>query len=184
MKIVVVPASTKTGAAAIRALLSQASTNGSRHEVVGMYRNLEKVPVEFGHNEMFTATQGDIADASSLDLSGADGVITITPPVFEDTDIVKRAEAVSGNVKTAIERAGTIKNLVLLSSVLAHLDKGVVSPGGFGRPRDPSRLTKASRAKSRPTMQLSESCRLRPLKMWFLSAAHTLWKTGRPSTAV
>lgn len=133
MKIVVVPAGTKTGAAAIRSLLSQARTNGLRHEVVGIYRNLKKVPLDFGHNEMFTATQGDIADASSLDLSGADGVIAITPPVFEDTDIVKRAEAVSMNVKTAIEKAGTITNLVLLSSVLAHLDKGVVSLGNFGQ---------------------------------------------------
>jgi uncharacterized protein YbjT (DUF2867 family) len=132
MKIVVVPAGTKTGAAAIRSLLNQASTNGLRREVVGIYRNIKKVPLDFGHNGMFTATQGDIEDASSLDLSDAEGVITITPPVFEDTDIVKRAEAVSMNVKTAIEKAGTIKNLVLLSSVLAHLDKGVVSLGHFG----------------------------------------------------
>lgn len=125
MNIFVVPASTKTATAAIRSLLQQSSTN-EHLQVKALYRDTSKAPVEFTSHPNFEVLQGDIADASSLDFTGADAVLTLTPPIFDGSDIVQFAESVSQNVKDAIERAGTVQRLVLLSSVYAHLSEGVV----------------------------------------------------------
>lgn len=123
MQIVIAPASTKTGAAAVRALLS---AQNSSLRVKALYRDLHKVPDEFRHREDFTAVQADVSDASSLEFSGADAVLAITPPVFDGRDPVGHSQLVSNNVRDAIEKAGCVKRLVLLSSVGAEFAEGVV----------------------------------------------------------
>lgn len=132
MHITVVPASPKTGQAAIRALLADPASP----TVKGVYRNLAKVPAEFTSNARFEAVQGDVEDASSLDFAGSDAVFTITPPIYDEQDIVAHARNVSENVKAAVQRAGSVTRLVLLSSAGAQYDTGTVSPeSGFGCPR-------------------------------------------------
>lgn len=127
MKVLVVPASTKTATAAIRSLLHETSPPEQPIEIKAVYRDPSKAPAEFTSQPNFEAVKGDISDASSLDFTGADAVLTLTPPVFDGRDIVKNAETVSQNVKEAIERAPSVKRLVLLSSMGAHLSEGVVS---------------------------------------------------------
>ena len=129
MKVLVIPASTKTATAAIRSLLKihQTSPPDQPVEIKAVYRGTGKAPAEFTSQANFEAVKGDISDASSLDFAGADAVLTVTPPVFDGRDMVKNAETVSKNVKGAIERASSVKRLVLLSSIGAHLSEGVVS---------------------------------------------------------
>lgn len=121
--ITVAPASTKTGTAVIRELLL---SHGDA-AVNGLYRDVNKAPGEFTAHLNFTAVKADVSDASSLDFSGSDAVLAITPPVFDGRDIGKHAELVSKNVKDAVERAGCVRRLVLLSSMGAEFDHGVVS---------------------------------------------------------
>jgi uncharacterized protein YbjT (DUF2867 family) len=123
MHITVVPASTRTGQAAIRALLAD-PTNPT---VKGIYRDLSKVPAEFKSHPRFAAVQGNVEDASTLDFTGSDAVLNITPPVYDERDFVAHARMVSENAKAAIQKAGSVKRLVLLSSVGAQYDHGVVS---------------------------------------------------------
>lgn len=123
MLVTVVPASAKTGASIIRALLA---TGGSDIEIRAVYRNIAKAPQEFTSRPNFRAVQGDVGDASSLDFQGSDAVVTITPPNFTGGDIVALAESHSQNVKKAVEASGTVKKLVLLSSVGAQYRTGVV----------------------------------------------------------
>ena len=123
MQITVVPASPKTGQAAIRSLLA----DPSNPSVKGYYRDLSKVPAEFTSNPRFEAVQGDVEDAATLDFSGSDAVFNITPPLYEEKDIVAHARLVSENVKAAVQKADSVKRLVLLSSVGAQYDHGTVS---------------------------------------------------------
>jgi uncharacterized protein YbjT (DUF2867 family) len=128
MRVFVVPASGKTAIAAIRSLLDQTSSQDYPPiEIKAVYRNTAKALPEFISKSNIEVLKGDITDASSLDFTGADAVITLTPSVYDGRDIVKYAETVSENVKAAIERAGTVKRLVLVSSMGAHLSEGVVS---------------------------------------------------------
>lgn len=127
MRVFVVPASGKTATAAIRSLLDQTSSQDPPIEIKAVYRNTAKAPPEFASKSNIEVLKGDITDASSLDFTGANAVITLTPPVYDGCDIVKYAETVSENVKAAIEGAGTVKRLVLVSSMGAHLREGVVS---------------------------------------------------------
>ncbi|KAJ6440590.1 Major facilitator superfamily domain, general substrate transporter [Purpureocillium lavendulum] len=108
--------------AVIRCLLAQAPDSVDIH---ALYRNLAKVPKDFAERPNFHALQGDISDPATLDFTGSDAVLAITPPAFDGRDIVKHAEVVSKNVKDAIEAAGSVKRLVLLSSVGAQLGEGV-----------------------------------------------------------
>lgn len=128
LNIAVAPASTKTGAATIRSLFAQAAKENISISIRAFYRNLAKAPEEFTSKPNFQAIKGDIADSKTLDFQGVDSVVTITPPDFESSDIVKEAERLSANVRKAFETAGCVKKLVLLSSVAAHLEHGVVSP--------------------------------------------------------
>lgn len=121
--IVVAPAGTRTAAAAIRALLD----NPAKPTVRAVYRDLSKAPPEFtASGTNFQAVQGDVADAASLDFSGAHAVLTITPPVYDGRDILEHANMVSQNVKDATEKAGTVHRVVLLSSSGAQFNTGVV----------------------------------------------------------
>lgn len=128
MKVAVAPASPKTAAAAIRILLHHTHTNGEPTEVRAFYRDTKRAPVEFTSKPNFVARKATLDDPSTLDFSGIDVVLTVTPPGFNGAkDLVQHAEDVSRGVKEAIERAGSVKKLVLLSSVGAHLSEGVVS---------------------------------------------------------
>ncbi|KAJ4182416.1 hypothetical protein NW755_010466 [Fusarium falciforme] len=121
MQVTIAPASTKTGAAIVRSLLS--SENQSIN-IKALYRNVKKAPDEFTSHDNFTAIEADVSDASSLDFSGSDAVLAITPPVYDGRDIVAHATNVSKNVRDAVEKAGTVKRLVLLSSVGAEFSEG------------------------------------------------------------
>lgn len=130
MHITVAPASTKAGQATIEALLA----DSAGPTVTGVYRNLSRVPAQFSSNPNFKAVQGDVQDGASLDFSGADAVLAITPPQFHESDIVADARKMSENMKAAAQKAG-IKRLVLLSSAGAELEKGTVSRIPLGRVR-------------------------------------------------
>ncbi|KAG8419579.1 hypothetical protein J3458_004435 [Metarhizium acridum] len=122
MLVNVVPASTRTGRAVIRSLLASQDPGV---EIQAIYRDAARAPAEFTSLPNFTAVAGDIADESSLNFTGSDAVVAITPPVFDSGDIVAIAKERSENVKGAIERSGTVNRLVLLSSIGAQYSSGV-----------------------------------------------------------
>ncbi|TVY79205.1 hypothetical protein Focb16_v009521 [Fusarium oxysporum f. sp. cubense] len=121
MHVAIAPASNKTSSAAISSLLSQ----NREIQVRGLYRDLKKVPNEFSSADNFEAVQGDVGDGNTLDFSGSDAVLMVLPPAYDGRDIIEHAQRISNNVKTAIERAGSVRRLVLLSSVGAEFSEGV-----------------------------------------------------------
>ena len=122
MRVSIAAAGTQTGAATIRAIIKANPTT----EIHALYRNLGNVPQEFKSNPAFHAAKGNIDDASSLDFSGSNAVLVMTPPIFENIDVLAHTKDVCNGVKEAIEKAGTVKRIFLLSSVGAEFDKGVV----------------------------------------------------------
>lgn len=155
MRIGVAPASTRTCTAAIRSLLEQSSNSGSSIEVRAWYRDLAKAPSEFLSHPKFEAVQGDVSDASSFAFEGCDVILTVPPPFFTHEDMVALTENLSRNIKSAIEKSTTVKRLVMLSSMGAHLHDGVVS-NFASRLRLPSTNDNDSREKSKQRRQLSE----------------------------
>lgn len=144
MLITVAPASTKTGRAVIRSLLT---SRDAGVEIQAIYRDAAKAPAEFTSLPNFTAITGDIADESSLHFHGSDAVVAITPPVFDSGDIVAMAKERSENVKSAIEKSTTVNKVVLLSSIGAQYSSGVVCvscPPCFPRGVDFAPLTRVS----------------------------------------
>lgn len=125
MKIAVVPASTRTGTAAIQSLLSLSSPDDPI-KVKAYYRDMSKAPSDFAIHADVELVQADVLDVSTLDFEGCDAVLAIPPPFFAFEDMVSRTEKAAENVKKAIEKAGSVKRLVLLSSQGAHLYEGVV----------------------------------------------------------
>lgn len=123
MRVTISTAGAQTCVSTIRHLIKTAPEGTQVH---GIYRDLAKVPKEFNDHPSFTATKGSVSDASSLDFTGSNVVLAITPPVIGSGDPIKAAEEVAENVKKAIEAAGTVKRLVLLSSMGAECDEGVV----------------------------------------------------------
>lgn len=123
MRVSVAAAGTQTGAATIRAIIKAHPAT----EIRALYRNLEKVPQEFKSHATFYPAKGNIDDASSLDFAGSDAVLVTTPPIFQDIDVLAHTRDVCNGLKEAIEKAGTVKRIVLLSSVGAEFDNGVVS---------------------------------------------------------
>ncbi|RFN52698.1 hypothetical protein FIE12Z_3041 [Fusarium flagelliforme] len=103
MRVTLVPASNKTSTAAIRWLLSQDTTI----QIQGLYRDLKKVPNEFRSAGNFTAVQGDVADASTLNFTKSNAVIMVLPPAYDGRDIVAHSRLISNNIKNAIENSGT-----------------------------------------------------------------------------
>ncbi|KAG8405100.1 hypothetical protein J3459_022238 [Metarhizium acridum] len=79
MLVNVVPASTRTGRAVIRSLLASQDPGV---EIQAIYRDAARAPAEFTSLPNFTAVAGDIADESSLNFTGSDAVVAITPPVL------------------------------------------------------------------------------------------------------
>lgn len=118
MHITVVPASPKTAHAAIKNLLDDHRAPTVR----AIYRDPSKAPDYFVSNPRFTAVKGDVEDVESLDVSGSDAVLAITPPKLDGSDIVAFSSSVSENLKGAISRAGSVKRLVLLSSMGAQYE--------------------------------------------------------------
>lgn len=124
MHIFVVPGSPKTGQATIQSLLEDPSDP----IVTGVYRDLRKIPVEFKGHSRFRAIKGDVANVGSLNLNGADAVVTITPPQFSESKPITRAREMAANIKYAIGRAdGSPKRLVYVSSIGAQFEHGTVS---------------------------------------------------------
>ncbi|KAK3984513.1 hypothetical protein QBC44DRAFT_336899 [Cladorrhinum sp. PSN332] len=121
MQITIIPASTRVGTATIRSLLASPTPPA----IIAYYRNLSSVPEEFLTNPNLTAKQGDIEDPSSLDFSGSDAVLSITPIWHDGRDVVQVAKQVSENVKNKIEETGDkVKRLVILSSVGGQYTEG------------------------------------------------------------
>ena len=119
MNVTVVSAGAQTGKSAIRALL--------KHDVkvTGIFRDPAKAPSELTAHPNFKAVQGDVS--ATLDLTGADVVIVTIPPIGEPRDIVTAAKERASNIKTAVEKAaGTVKRVVLLTSIGAQFSTGVV----------------------------------------------------------
>ena len=124
MKVTVIPASTKTGHAAIESLLASKSPELS---VLGIYRDLNKVPEKLKTESQFEARHGDVATESSLDFAGSDVVITVTPPLmFTSDDPISGARSLANNVKEAIRRSSTVRRVVYVSSMGAQYEKGTV----------------------------------------------------------
>lgn len=126
MQVTVLPASARTSQATIRALLA----HPSHPSIKGIYRDPSKAPEEFASNPRFEAIVGDPQDVSSLDLGlkGSDAVVVTIPPVRDPSvDIVANAAQMAQNIKTAVEKAGTVKNLVMVSTKGAQYDRGLVS---------------------------------------------------------
>lgn len=120
MKVTVAPASTRTGRATINALLE----DPSQPLVTGIYRDLSKAPPELKANPRFHAVQGDIADPDSLNFSGADVVVTATPPQLTADDPVSPARLWAQNVKQAVIKAASVRRLVYISSCGAQHSNG------------------------------------------------------------
>lgn len=124
MKVTVIPASTKTGHAAIESLLASKSPELS---VLGIYRDLNKVPEKLKTKSQFEARHGDVATEPSLDFAGSDVVVAITPPLmFTSDDPIPGAKSLANNVKEAISRSSTVRRVVYISSMGAQYEKGVV----------------------------------------------------------
>ncbi|RAK95980.1 NAD(P)-binding protein [Aspergillus ibericus CBS 121593] len=123
MLVAVVPASPRTAQETIRALLETDQLTAPVG-VRAIYRDLAKVPPAFRAHAGFQAVAGDLSDAEALDLGGADTVFAITPPRHDGSDMMQWATVASENTRRAIQRAGSVKRLVLLSSMGAEHASG------------------------------------------------------------
>lgn len=123
MQFTVLPAGSQTGMATIDFLLK----GDHGHTVVGVYRNVSKAPAKYTSHPNFKAIQGDMDNGSSLDFTGSDAVLTLAPPRFDSEDIAKVSKSTSENIKAAIERSGTVKRLIFVSSLGAEVPTGTVS---------------------------------------------------------
>ena len=122
LRITVIPASTQAGKETIRALLA----NDRKPLVRGIYRDLSKVPTEFAKHPQFRAAKGDVSAGSSLDFRNSDAVFYIPPPTYDGTDSAEFATRNANNIKAAMERAQSVKRLLVLSAIGAQHDKGIV----------------------------------------------------------
>ena len=123
MKVIVAPASAKTTRSAIQTLLDAPSAP----TVIGVYRDLAKVPIEFKDHPNFKSVLGDVSDGSTLDFGGCDAVITMTPPKLDGSDYIAFGKAMANNVRRAVESSGSVKRVVYVSSQGAQYSQGVVS---------------------------------------------------------
>ncbi|KAI1488077.1 hypothetical protein F5X96DRAFT_680750 [Biscogniauxia mediterranea] len=119
--ITVVPASTQAGKETIRLLLE----SKGKPVVRGIYRDPSKAPVEFTRQPDFEAVQGDVATGTGLDFSTSNAVFYIPPPTYDGTYQGEFATRASLNVKNALQRAPSVKRLVLHSSMGAQYDHGI-----------------------------------------------------------
>ncbi|KAE8381118.1 hypothetical protein BDV26DRAFT_106719 [Aspergillus bertholletiae] len=121
MQITIAPASPQTCRSAVQALLGDKSAP----VVIGIYRDLNKVPAEFKSHPNFKAVQGDLKERDSLDFTGSDAVLTLTPPCYDGSDFVAQAKMILSNVRDAVMQAKSVKRLVYISSMGAQFTSGV-----------------------------------------------------------
>ncbi|KAL0931239.1 NmrA family protein [Colletotrichum truncatum] len=121
--ITVVPASTQAGRETIRVLLE----DESQPLIRAFYRDLSKAPIDFTNHPNFTGIQGDVSTSPDLDFGGSDAVLYIPPPPYYsgETDTAEFATAAANNVKVALDRAPSVKRLLLFSSIGAEHDHGI-----------------------------------------------------------
>lgn len=120
--ITVVPASTRAGEEAIRALLE----DENKPLVRGIYRNTTKAPAEYTEKPNFEAVKGDVGVGESLDFGNSEAIFFVPPPTFEGMDTGEWAELTASNVREAIKRTPSVKRLVLHSAIGAHHEHGTV----------------------------------------------------------
>ncbi|KEY71185.1 hypothetical protein S7711_02297 [Stachybotrys chartarum IBT 7711] len=119
--ITIVPASTKAGREAIRALL-KSNTNT---KIRGIYRDTTKAPADFSSDVNFEAVKGDVATGAGLDFSSSDAVFYIPPATYYGQDQGEWARQSSGNVKTALEKAPSVQRLLILSALGSQNDRDI-----------------------------------------------------------
>lgn len=124
LTITIVPASTKAGTETIRALLR----DKSNPKLQAVYRDPTKAPAEFRSNPNFTAVKGDVSTGVGLDFNGSDAMFYVPPPPYlaEDADVAQFATTAANHVKEALEKTSSVKRLVLLSSMGAQHERGIV----------------------------------------------------------
>jgi uncharacterized protein YbjT (DUF2867 family) len=122
MKVVVVPASAQTSQWAIPTLLNDSSAPS----VIGVCRDVGKVPGGFRNHQNFQAVQGDVSDGSILDFSGCDAVITLTPPKLDGSDFIAFGKDMATNVRQAVAKSRSVKRLVYVSNQGAQYAEAVV----------------------------------------------------------
>jgi hypothetical protein len=124
LRITVVPASTRAGKETIKALLA----DDKKPFINVVYRDVSKAPAEFANHPQFTAVEGDVTKGSGLDFTNSDAVFYIPPPTYDGTDSAEFATSNANNIKAALERAPSVKRLLIFSAIGAQYDKGIVSP--------------------------------------------------------
>ncbi|KAK7918435.1 hypothetical protein PG985_010309 [Apiospora marii] len=118
--VTVLPASTQSGEATIRALL-----NAEQQPIVrGIYRDASKAPKEFTSNPRFDAAKGDIDLWSGLDFRGSDAVFYNPPPPFDGRDPAVFAAQTANNVLATLKRVPSVKRLVVSSAMGSQHERG------------------------------------------------------------
>ena len=124
LQISVVPASTQAGKATIEVLLA----DPGRPIINAVYRNPSKAPAELTKHERFRAVKGDVGEASSLSFQDSEAVFYIPPPIYDGTtDTAEFATTTGENIKAALEKASSVKRLLLFSALGAENASGIVS---------------------------------------------------------
>lgn len=120
----IIPASTQAGRETIRALLD----DPSRPSVRGFYRDPSKAPPAFASRENFTALKADVTKGEGLDFAGSDAVFYVPPPPQQSPEegTAKFAADAANNVKETVEKAGTVKRLLVFSAIGAQHEHGIV----------------------------------------------------------
>ena len=123
LRITILPASTQAGKETIRTLLLD-----KRQPLIhAVYRDPAKAPPEFTSHANFEAAKGDVSGGSELDFSRSDAVFYIPPPTYDGCDTADFARNAANKVKAALQKASSVKRLLLLSAIGAQHDKDIVT---------------------------------------------------------
>jgi hypothetical protein len=121
--ITVLPASTSSGRETIRNLLA----SPAKPSVRGIYRDPSKAPAEFTDNPRFEAVKGDVSSGTGLDFTGSSAVLYIPPPTYDGTPTEKWGTSTANHVKSATEKSGSVKKVIVHSALASQFDHGIVS---------------------------------------------------------
>lgn len=121
--ITVLPASTAAGRETIRTLLA----SPEKPSVRGIYRDPSKAPAEFTGNPRFETVKGDVGSGTGLDFTGSSAILYVPPPTYDGTPTEKWATSTANHVKSAIEKAGSVKKVVVHSALASQYDHGIVN---------------------------------------------------------
>jgi uncharacterized protein YbjT (DUF2867 family) len=116
--ITILPASTQVGRETIRFILASSQTSFVR----GIYRDPSKAPAEFTANSRFEAIKGDVGSGINLDFTNSNAVFYVPPPTYDGTDQREFASQTATNVANALQKAPSVKRLLLLSALGAQHD--------------------------------------------------------------